>query len=389
MHRVYLDHNATTPVHPAVLAVMLPFLGGEFGNPSSIHSFGQHARGAVERAREAVAALVGARSSEIVFTSGGTESDNAAIFGIVENDRRASRHIITTAFEHHAVLHACAAMERRGVEVTYAPVSRDGVVDPEEIRRALRPETILISVMHANNELGTLQPIAEIARVAAEAGVPLHTDAVQSAGKVPIDVSHLGVDLLSLSGHKFGAPQGVGALFIRKGRNIEPLLHGGGSERGRRAGTENVAGIVGLGQAAEQVLAHMSESAARIAALRDRLEQCLLERVPQSRVNGDPARRTPNTSNMMFPGVDSESLVIALDLLGLACSAGAACSSGAVDASHVLRAIGLLSSEARASVRFSLGHTTTERDIAQALELIPATVARQRELVASEVSIPR
>jgi cysteine desulfurase len=391
MHRVYLDHNATTPAHPAVLEAMLPFLGADVGNPSSIHSFGQYARGAVERAREAVAALIGARPSEIVFTSGGTESDNAAIFGVFESARREPRHIVTTAFEHHAVLHTCAAMERRGAEVTYSPVGRDGIADPEEIRRALRPETVLITVMHANNELGTLQPIAEIANIAAEAGVPFHTDAVQSAGKVSLDVSQLRIDLLSLSGHKFGAPQGVGALFVRKGRKIEPLLHGGGSERGRRAGTENVAGIVGLGKAAELAIEHISESATRLTALRDQLERRLLARVPEARINGDLARRTPNTSNVVFPGVDSESLVIALDLLGLACSAGAACSSGAVDASHVLRAIGLSPAEARASVRFSLGHTTTEQDIARALELIPAAVARQRELAAapSEVSIPR
>jgi cysteine desulfurase len=391
MHRIYLDHNATTPVYPEVLAAMLPFLSGEFGNPSSIHSFGQGARRAVERAREAVAALIGARPSEIALTSGGTESDNAAIFGLTDTDRRVPCHIVTTVFEHHAVLHACAAMERRGVEVTYVPVDRDGVVDPEEIRRSLRPDTILLSVMHANNELGTLQPIAEIARIAAEAGVPFHTDAVQSAGKVPIDVCQLGVDLLSLSGHKFGAPQGVGALFIRKGRNLRPLLHGGGSERGRRAGTENVAGIVGLGKAAELALAHMTPNGVRIATLRNRLEQGLMERVPQARVNGSLAGRTPNTSNVMFPGADSESLVIALDLVGLACSAGAACSSGAVDASHVLRAIGLSSTEARASVRLSLGHTTTEEDIARALELIPLAASRQREVASagSEVSTSR
>ena len=339
--------------------------------------------------------MIRARPSEIVFTSGGTESDNAALFGVTESTRgfaandsgKKTRHIVTTAFEHHAVLHACAALERCGVEVTYVPVGSDGIVDPQDIRRVLRPETILVSVMHANNELGTHQPIPEIASVAAEAGVLLHTDAVQSAGKVPLDVSQLGVDLLSLSGHKFGAPQGVGALFIRKGRNLEPLLHGGGSERGRRAGTENVAGIVGLGKAAELAMAHMAENAARIAALRDRLEQGLLDRVPQARINGDRARRVPNTSNVAFPGVDGESLVIALDLVGVACSAGAACSSGAVDASHVLRAIGLSPVEARSSIRFSLGHTTTEQDISQALELISSAVARQRELASTRLEV--
>jgi cysteine desulfurase len=392
MQRIYLDNNATTPLDPAVLEAMLPYFSGEFGNPSSIHFFGQRARAAVEQAREAVAALVGARAPEIVFTGGGTESDNAAIFGVVgralppRNDNphaetagapaREPVHVITTTIEHHAVLHTCRVLEQRGVSVTYLPVGRGGVLDPEEVRRALRPETVLISVMRANNETGVLQPIQEIARIAAEAGVRLHADAVQAAGKVPVDVRHLGVDLLSLSAHKFYGPKGVGALFVRKGVQIEPLLHGGPNERGRRAGTENVAGIVGLGKAAERALSNLGERTSQLSALRDRLERGLLERIPGARVNGDTAQRTPNTSNIMFPGVDSESLVIALDLQGLACSAGAACSSGAVDPSHVLTAMGLSSAEARASIRLSVGWTNTEADIAAALELIPAGVAR-------------
>ena len=334
MQRIYLDHNATTPVDAAVLAAMLPYFSAECGNASSIHAFGQHAHAAVDRARAAVASLIGARPSEIVFTSGGTESDNAAIFGIAapHATKAEKGHVITTAIEHHAVLHTCRALEQRGVCVTYLPVNRDGMVDPDDVRRALRPETLLISVMHANNELGTLQPITEIANIAAGAGVPFHSDAVQSAGKVPIDVTRMGVDLLSISGHKFGAPQGIGALFVKSKTKIEPLLHGGFNEGGRRAGTENVPGIVGLGKAAEIAAARLSESAPgavlRITTLRDRLEQGLLARIPESRVNGAGASRTPNTCNMLFPQIDSEALVIALDLQGLACSAGAACSSG-------------------------------------------------------------
>jgi len=381
MRRIYFDHNATTPVDPAVLAEMLPYLSSEYGNASSVHSFGQSARGAVERARESVAALIGARPAEIVFTSGGTESDNAAICGIAgaAANRPAERgHIITTAIEHAAVLHTCQALERRGVEVAYLPVSRDGIVDPQDVRRALRPETLLISVMHANNELGTLQPIEEIGRIAAEAGVTFHTDAVQSAGKVPLDVAQLGVHLLSLSAHKLCGPKGVGALYVRKGVRLEPLMHGGHSERDRRAGTENVPAIAGFGKAAELARAHLAEYGARVAALRDRLEQGLMERIPGARINGRAATRTPNTCNMLFPGVESESLVIALDLQGLACSAGAACSSGATDPSHVLAAIGLSSAEARASVRLSLGRTNTDEDIARALEIIPAVVAGHR-----------
>jgi cysteine desulfurase len=387
MLRIYFDHNATTPLHPAVLEAMLPYLAAEFGNPSSAHRFGQRASQAIEGARECVAALIGARPSEIVFTSGGTEADNTAIFGVVEHALREQRnhnsapaHLITTTIEHHAILNACHALEGHGVSVTYVPAGRDGIVSPQAIREAIRPRTVLISVMHANNEIGTLQPIEEIGRIAADAGIRFHTDAVQAAGKVPIDVSRLGTDLLSLSAHKFGGPKGAGALLVRRGVEIDPLLYGGQNERGRRAGTENVAAIVALGKACELARADLAETSARISELRDRLEDGLLARIPGARVNGDRARRVPNTSNLIFPGTESESLIIALDLAGLACSAGAACSSGAVDPSHVLNAIGLSSAEARASVRLSLGRTSTTEEIDVALELIPAAVARHRNL---------
>ena len=384
MHRVYFDHNATTPVDRRVLEAMLPFFADEFGNASSIHSFGQRTRAAVERARESVAALVGARPAEIVFTSGGTESDNQAIFGVVAAaPGRAGtecKHVITTAIEHHAVLNACQALERRGVEVTYVPVNREGRVDPEDIRHAIRPETVLITVMHANNELGTLQPIEEIGRIAAEADVYFHSDAVQSAGKVPLDVNRLGVDLLSISGHKLYASKGVGALYIRKGTRLEPLLYGGHHERDRRPGTENVAGIVGLGKAAELAREELSDGATRVAAQRDRLEQALLEQVPQAWVNGSRDHRTPNTANITFPFVEGEALVIALDLKGLACSTGAACSSGAIEPSHVLTAIGLAPEDARASLRFSLGRDTSDEDVEFALATVPAVVEHLREL---------
>ncbi len=387
MRRIYLDHNATTPVHPEVLEAMLPYFGAEFGNPSSAHRFGQRARQAVESAREAVAGLIGARSSEIVFTSGGTEADNTAIFGGMGHALRTQRksaasppHLITTAIEHDAVLNACRALESRGVCVTYVPAGRDGIVSPDAIRAAIRPETVLISVMYANNEIGTLQPVEEIARIAAEAGVLLHTDAVQAAGKIAVDVKRLGVDLLSLSGHKFNGPKGAGALFVKRGVDIDPVLYGGPNERGRRAGTENVAAIVGLGKASELAHRELGERSAYFSELRDRLETGLLARISGARVNGDSARRVPNTSNLMLPGVESESLIIALDLAGLACSAGAACSSGAVDPSHVLTAIGLTAAEARASVRLSVGRTNTREEIEEALNMIPAAVARQREV---------
>jgi cysteine desulfurase len=389
MNRVYLDHNATTAVEPEVLEAILPYLSGEYGNAASIHTFGQKARAAVETAREQVAPLIGARPQEIVFTSGGTEADNHAIFGVAQpfmaalrdtNGVASSKHIITTAIEHEAVLNTCQALEKRGVAVTYLPVDRQGLVSAEALREALRKETVLISVMHANNELGTVQPLEEIGRIAADADVYFHTDAVQSAGKLPIDVNALRLDLLSLSGHKFYAPKGIGALYIRGGTRLQQLLYGGHHQRGFRPGTENVAGIVGLGKAAELGEKLLAEDTRRVSALRDRLEQGLLSRVPHSHANGAPAPRTPNTTNITFPGIEGEALVIALDLKGLACSTGAACSSGAVEPSHVLTAIGLSPEEARASLRFSLGRHTTPAEIDFALQIVPAAVEQLREL---------
>jgi cysteine desulfurase len=389
MKRVYLDHNATTAVEPTVLDAMLPYLSGEYGNAASIHTFGQKARAAVETAREQVASLIGARPQEIVFTSGGTEADNHAIFGVVQTSSAALRavdgasgpkHIVTTAIEHEAVLNTCQALEKQGVAVTYLPVDREGLVSLGALRQAIRKETVLITVMHANNELGTVQPLQEIGRIAADADVYFHTDAVQSAGKLQIDVNALRLDLLSLSGHKFYAPKGVGALYIRGGTRLQQLLYGGHHQRGYRPGTENVAGIAGLGKAAELAKKSLAEDAARISALRDRLERGLLSRVPHSQANGAQAPRTPNTTNITFPGIEGEALVIALDLKGLACSTGAACSSGAVEPSHVLTAIGLSPEDARSSLRFSLGRHTTDAEIEFALEIVPAAVDQLREL---------
>jgi cysteine desulfurase len=382
--RVYLDYNATTPVDPAVLEAMLPFLSGNFGNAGSVHTPGQLARAAVDAARDSVAALIGATPNEIVFTSGGTEADNLALFGTVANSPKPRKHVITTSIEHHAILHSCDELARQGVEVTIVPVRQgtdsQGIVDPEEIRRAIRPGTVLITVMHANNELGTVQPIEEIARIAADAGICFHCDAVQSAGKVPLDVKKLGVDLLSISAHKFCGPKGIGALYVRAGRQISPRAWGGHAERDRRAGTENVPGIVAIGAAAEIARKRLNEDGLRLSELRDRLENSLLERVPNVRVNGDRTRRVPNTSNLSFPGAGGEALLIALDLQGLACSTGAACSSGSTEPSHVLLAAGLSHDDARSSLRFSLGRPSTVEDIDRALEIVPAVVARIRAL---------
>ncbi len=383
MKRIYFDHNATTPVDPVVLDAMLPYFSGDFGNASSIHTFGQRARSAVETAREQVAALINARPQEIVFTSGGTESDNHAIFGIAANALRTGSnppHIITTSIEHEAVLNACQALEKQGVAITYLPVDRDGLINLAALNDTVRPETILITVMHANNELGTVQPLAEIGKFAAEADVFFHTDAVQSVGKISVDVQSYNLDLLGLSGHKIYAPKGIGALYIRSGTRLKQLLYGGHHQRGFRPGTENVPGIVGLGKAAELSRLALTSDNKRISALRDRLEEGLLERTPDAHANAADAPRTPNTTNITFPGLEGEALVIALDLKGLACSTGAACSSGAVEPSHVLTAIGLSAPDARSSIRFSLGRHTSESEIDAALQIVPTAVGQLRAL---------
>ena len=380
MKRVYLDNNATTPLAPEVFEAMRPYLLEDYGNASSIHWFGQRAKAAVEKAREQVARLLNARISEIVFTSGGTESDNAAIFGIVEAARGERKHVVTTAIEHHAVLSTVQAVEKRGVSVTFVPVGASGVIDPQDVANAVRPETVLISVMHANNELGTIQPLEEIGRLARERDIYFHTDAVQSVGKIPVDVQKLDVDLLALSAHKLHGPQGVGALYVRKSTLLRPLMHGGHHERDRRPGTENVAGIVGLGAAAELARAHQAEEAGRVAALRDRLEAGIRERVAGVVVNGDPTRRLPTTTNLAFDFLEGEGFVIAMDLRGIACSTGAACSSGSLEPSHVLSAIGLKPEQARASIRFSLGRFTTPEDIDTTLAILPAVVEQLRSL---------
>lgn len=377
MNRVYMDANATTPLLPEVFEAMRPYYTERFGNASSIHHFGQQARAAVERSRESVAALLGCRAAELVFTSGGTEGDNLALFGILHS----GGHLILSTIEHHAVLHSAAALEKRGVEVTRVPVDGSGRVDPADVRNALRPNTKLISIMMANNESGVIQPVEEIGRIAAEADVFFHTDAVQAASKVPIDVQKINCDLLSISGHKFHAPQGVGALYVRKGTLLEPLFYGGSHERQRRAGTENLPGIVGLGKAAELALASLiSGGVEKMAAMRDRLESGLLKSIDETAINGGGAPRVPNTINISFDHVEGEAMVISLDLKGLAVSTGAACSSGATEPSHVLTAMGLSPARARGSLRLSLGRHNTPQDIDFALSVVPETVAKLREL---------
>jgi cysteine desulfurase len=377
MRRVYLDNNATTPVLPEVFEAMRPFYLEEFGNASSIHQYGQHARAAVEKARGSVAALLNARPAEIVFTSGGTEADNLGIFGLVQR----GDHVITSTIEHSAVMNTCKRLEQMGCEVTFVPVNGRGEIDPADVRNALRPNTRLISIMMANNETGVVQPVEEIGKIAQEADVFFHTDAVQAAGKVAIDVLKIGCDALSISGHKIHAPQGTGALYVKKGTLIQPQIYGGSHERQRRAGTENLPGIVGLGKAAE-ISKHWLErgSPAEMAEMRDRLQDAVLNAMEGVGVNGQGALRVPNTTNLWFDHIEGEALVIALDLKGLAVSSGAACSSGAIEPSHVLLAMGLPHQRARASIRVSLGKQTTQEDIDFAIKVIPETVGRLREI---------
>jgi len=377
MRRAYLDNNATSPLLPEVFEAMRPYFFEQFGNASSIHQQGQQARAAVERAREQVADLLNCRPAEIVFTSGGTEGDNLSLLGIV----KPGDHGITSAIEHHAVLNACKRLEEMGCAVTYLPVDGQALIDPDDVRRALRPETKLISIIMANNETGALQPVSEIGKIAAEADVYFHTDAVQAAGKIPLDVREIGCDLLTLTGHKMHGPQGAGALYVRKGTLLQPLFYGGRHERSRRAGTENLPGIMGLGKAAEIARAGFEDgSVAHIMGLRDRLQRGILERLDQVGVNSGSAPRVPNTTNIHFDCIEGEAMVIALDLKGLSVSTGAACSSGAIEPSHVLTAMGLSPDQARASLRFSLGKQNTAEDIDFALELVPEVVAGLREL---------
>jgi len=378
--RYYFDHNATTPVSPAVLEVLVPALLEVYGNASSIHQDGQAARQRLENARREVAALLGCDPKEVVFLSGGTEADNLAILGTVRPHPGSKKHVITTAIEHPAVLNPCRQLELEGVEVTYIRVGSDGVVDPSAIRQALRPETVLISVMHANNELGVVQPIEEIAAIAHEAGVLMHSDGVQAAGKIPVDVKALGVDLYSISGHKFYSPKGIGALYVRGGTKLNPIQYGGRHERERRPGTENVPGAVALGRAASAAQENLAAESVRLHTLRNRLEDEILARVPESGVNAGESPRTPNTTNIFFDGLEGEALVISLDLKGFAVSSGSACSSGAVEPSHVLLAIGLPKERARASLRFSLGRSNTEEQVDALVDAVVESVAQLRKL---------
>ena len=380
--RVYLDYAATTPVAPRVLDAMLPYFAEMPGNASSLHAFGQDARAGVDRARVKVASLIGARPGEIVFTSGATEADNLAVFGVALARESRGRHVVTSGIEHHAVLEACRFLESRGYTVTYVPVDGAGLVDPDDVRQALRVDTVLVSIMAANNEIGTLQPLAEIGRLTRERGIPFHSDATQMAGALPMSVGQLGVDLLSVSGHKRYGPKGVGALYVRNGTPLVRVQHGGDHERGRRGGTENVAGIVGLGAAFELAAEGMAEEASRTAALRDRLIEGALA-IPGARLNGAREPRLPNNVNLSFEGTDGQSLVIGLDLQGVAGSSGSACSAGSLEPSHVLLALGLPPELAAAVVRLTLGRSTTEADVEYAIAALGRVVAAVRQAAPS------
>ncbi|MEE9520719.1 MAG: cysteine desulfurase NifS [Dehalococcoidales bacterium] len=380
MKRIYLDYAATTPTHPEVAKAMAPYFTDAFGNPSTLYSYGQEAKGAIEEARVKVAGLIGAQDEEIIFTSGGTEADNFALKGVVYANEKRGNHIITTPIEHHAVIETCKFLERRGFRVTYLPVDGYGLVDPADVRRAITDKTVLISVMHANNEIGIIEPIAEIGRIAKEAGIYFHTDAVQTAGHIPVDVNKLGVDLLSMSSHKIYGPKGTGALYIRKGTKLLALMHGGEQERRRRAGTENIPAIVGLGKAVELARQEMSGEAVRLTYLRDQLIKGLLKRIDHIHLNGHSQTRLPNNVNVSVDFVEGESMVLNLDLEGICASTGSACSSSSLEPSHALLATGLSPEQAHGSLRLTLGKWTTEEEISRVLEVLPQIVAKLRAM---------
>lgn len=379
MRSIYLDHAATTPVHPEVLATMLRYFNPLYGNASSVHGFGRQGRMALDRARETVAKAIGAEPNEIYFTSGGTESDNIALMGVAEARRDKGRHIITSSIEHHAILDTCAHLEKEGFEVTYLPVNADGLVSLTDVNAAIRPDTILISIGHANNEVGTVQPLAEIGAIAKAHGVYLHTDAVQSFGTLPIDVNEMKIDLLSLSGHKIYGPKGIGALYVRRGTRVNPIQHGGGQERKLRPGTENVPGIVGLAKAVELAMQEMATRAEHMTHLRDKLIAGLMT-VPEVKLNGHAEQRLPGNVNVSVKYVEGESLILSLDLRGIAVSSGSACTSGSLDPSHVLLAMGLDHLQAHGSLRLTLGRDTSESDIDYVIEVFPEVVEKLRAM---------
>ncbi|MDJ1421364.1 MAG: cysteine desulfurase NifS [Candidatus Methanoperedens sp.] len=376
MKQVYMDHSATTAVDPEVTEAMLPYFSERFGNPSSLYTIGRQSRRAIEEARQKVADLIGAKKEEIIFTGSGTESDNLAIKGTVYKNRKKGDHIITSSIEHHAVLNTCKYLETQGFRVTYLPVNKDGLVNPDDVENAITPQTILISIMHANNEIGTIQPIEEIGKLAKEKDIPFHTDAVQTGGKLPINVDAIGVDLLSISAHKMYGPKGVGVLYMRKGVRIEPLIHGGGHERGIRSSTENVPGIVGFGKAAELAKKRLPEEAG-VVKLRDSLIRGVLE-IDDSYLNGHPTKRLPNNANFRFSYIEGESMVLNLDMRGVAASTGSACSSTSLEPSHVLLAIGLRPEEAHGSLRLTLGLDNTQEDVDYVVSILPEIVNKLR-----------
>lgn len=380
MKKIYLDHNATTPIHPEVYAAMLPFLKEDFGNPSSVHWASRNPRKAIDEAREHVAHLFNCDASEIIFTSCGSEGDNIAIKGIVESKKDKGNHIITTKVEHPAVLNTCKYLAKTGFDVTFLDVDSDGMIDIEELKKAVTSKTILISIMYANNETGVVFPIEEIGRIAKEKNITFHTDAVQAAGKIPIDVKKINIDIAAISGHKLYAPKGVGAVYVKRGVRLVPLIHGGHQERNRRGGTENVAGIAALGKACEIAMQDMKSESEKLTMLRDRLQKGLSEKIPYTKLNGHPEKRLPNTLNMSFEFVEGESLLLNLDMKGIAASSGSACTSGSLEPSHVLVAMGITHEVSHGSVRFSMGRDNTIEDIDYVIEVMPAMVERMRAM---------